>query len=413
VKSGKGKPGAKGGRAALKPSLPLFGQLESKTVDRSEIGTRASHPQAVIDNAVDWIRRSKGIYSTPQRFYKSLCTMWTSGEFNWASNQPMPSQTQVSYWLKNSRRENPPVLDRIAVSAKQCKLWVQQSFKRLASAFKSREQTYPAGSRGQFGLAKCLDTVLLLFVNDRSFKHVLLCAQTSKSINHRMKRSEAYLQVQRIMQGRMVAIDAQLVLAQMDSSHAGEGGAGSSQGSQIAKQPSSQQILVDFSNLAVSLQTNALRGFKGDFRDTVINLGDAFGMDRLFYVGERGFNSVFAHPDTRTAIKILKRPGLLEQAVSKVANEARCFHLASTLNRMGARGVTASRNKFLPFSPLPLTQIAGTSSGAIALPSWGLGDSVFYAALVMELAVGSINLETRKLSREQCLTKALSGWLHS
>ena len=33
--------------------------------------------------------------------------MWTSGEFEWARDQPIPSQTHVYYWLKNSRRERP------------------------------------------------------------------------------------------------------------------------------------------------------------------------------------------------------------------------------------------------------------------------------------------------------------------
>ena len=71
------------------------------------------------------------------------------------------------------------------------------------------------------------------------------------------------------------------------------------------------------------------------------------------------------------AIQILKIPGRLEQAVRDVANEANCFHLASTLNRMGMRCIAASQNKFLSFSPLPLTHIAGSISGDIALPSWG------------------------------------------
>ena len=229
--------------------------------------------------------------------------------------------------------------------------------------------------------------------------HVLLCAQTCKSMNVRMQRTEVYFQVQRIVQGRMVDIDAQLILAQIDSSPTKSGQGLEPERPQLAKQPSSNQILVDFSNLAVPLQANALKGFKGDFRDTVINLGDVLGIDRLFYIGEGGFGSVFAHPDTRMAIKIFKRPGRLEQAVRDVANEAACFHLASTLNRMGARGLTASRNKFLPFAPLPLTNIAGSTSGATALPSWGLGNNVFYPALVMEMAVSSINLESRELSK--------------
>jgi hypothetical protein len=43
--------------------------------------------------------------------------------------------------------------------------------------------------------------------------------------------------------------------------------------------------------------------------------------------------------------------------------------------------------------------MAGSTSGAIALPSWGLGDGLYYPALIMDLAVGSINLESKELSK--------------
>jgi serine/threonine protein kinase len=391
VKSGNGKQVAKSGRAALKPSVPLVGKLASSP--------RGSHPQNVIDSAVDWLRLCRGVDANTQRYYRDLCTMWTSGEFEWSRGQPIPTQTQVYYWLKNSRRERPPVVDHLAVSKKQRMTERNQAMKRLTLALKSRALDYPAGSRGQFGLIKCLDTVLLLYANDGIYKQVLLLAQTSKAINLRIKRSEVFMQAQRIMQGRLVDIDAQLVLAQMNSSPSKPGHDSLPAISRPEKQSSSIQIFVDFSNLAVSLQANALKGFKGDFKDTVINLGDVLKTERLVYIGEGGFGSVFALKDMQMAIKIFKRPGRLEQAVQDVANEASCFHLASTLNRMGARGITSSRAKFLPFAPLPITGVAGSTSGAIALPSWGLGENIYYPALLMELALGSINVETRELSK--------------
>jgi serine/threonine protein kinase len=395
VKSGKGKPGVEVGHATLKPSGLPIGTAHDKHIT----GKRSQHSQLVIDSAVDWLRCSLGIDSCQQQYYKELCLMWTSGQFEWARNQPIPSQSQVYYWLKNSRRDHPPVVNKFVVTKKQLALKASQTFKKLALAFKSREQDYPAGSRGQFGLSKCLDTVLLLCMNDQSYQHVLLLAQTSKWINLRMKRSELYMQVQRIVQGRMVDIDAQLVLAQINSTQCKTAQGSESAIAQPTKQRSSKQIHVDFSKLAISAQENSLRGFKGDFRDTVINLGDSLGIECLEYIGEGGFGTVFSHPETRMAIKIFKRPGLLDQAVRDVANEAACFHLASTLNRMSTRGLVASRNKLFPFAPLPLSQIAGSTSGALALPSWGLGDSIFYPALIMELAIGSINLETRQLSK--------------
>ena len=92
VKSVQGKSGSKNGRVALKPSVQLDDQIDAGSA-------RASHPQKVINSVVDWIRRSKGMDSNPQRYYKSLCMMWTSGELDWARNHPIPSQSQVYDWL--------------------------------------------------------------------------------------------------------------------------------------------------------------------------------------------------------------------------------------------------------------------------------------------------------------------------
>ena len=126
----------------------------------------------------------------------------------------MPSQTQVYYWLKNSRRESPTVVD---LGKRQRLLSLKQKFQKMVMALESRRQDNPkTGSRGQFGMAKCLDAVSLLLMNDQSYEHILLLARTSKLINNRLKRSEVYGSVQRIAQGRMVDIDAQLILAQIE-----------------------------------------------------------------------------------------------------------------------------------------------------------------------------------------------------
>ena len=329
-------------KAASKSSLPQAMALH-------EPKSRGSHPQTVIDCAVEWLRISRGIDSNPQRYYRDLCMMWTSGEFEWARNQPIPSQTQVYYWLKNSRRERPAHVDSKIGNKKQRVAQAQQAMKRLALVLKSRLTDFRAGNKGQLALFKCLDSILLLYMDRSNYLPVLLLAQISKSTNLRLRRSKVYSQVQRIMQGRLMDVDARLVLQQLEGSSSNA--AGGQENSQAVKQPSSIQIHVDFSNLAVSLQANALKGYKGDFKDTIVNLGDVLGTERLFYIGEGGFGSVFACPDKRMALKVFKRPGLLESVVKDLANEASCFHLASTLNRMsssGSRGVAASRNKLLP-----------------------------------------------------------------
>ena len=394
-------------KAASKSSSPHSIQQKAASKSSSpqamalhEPKSRGSHPQTVIDCAVEWLRISRGIDSNPQRYYRDLCMMWTSGEFEWARNQPIPSQTQVYYWLKNSRRERPAHVDSKIGNKKQRVAQTQQAMKRLALVLKSRLTDFRAGNMGQLALFKCLDSILLLYMDRSNYMPVLLLAQISKSTNLRMRRSEVYSQVQRIMQGRLMDVDARLVLQQLEGSSSNA--AGGQENSQAVKQPSSIQIHVDFSNLAVSLQANALKGCKGDFKDTIVNLGDVLGTERLFYIGEGGFGTVFACPDKRMAIKVFKRPGHLESVVKDLANEASCFHLASTLNRMsssGSRGVAASRYKLSPFAPLPIVNIAGSTSGAMALPSWGLGGRIYYPALVMELAIGTINSESRELSK--------------
>ncbi len=61
-----------------------------------------------------------------------------------------------------------------------------------------------------------------------------------------------------------------------------------------------------------------------------MNLGDVLNAERLIFVGEGGFGSVFALPEQRLAIKVFKRPAPIEQVIRDVANESACFHLAST-----------------------------------------------------------------------------------
>ncbi len=85
---------------------------------------------------------------------------------------------------------------------------------------------------------------------------------------------------------------------------------------------------------------------------------------------------------------------------------------------MSARGA-AHQNRFLPFTPLPSVEMARSTSGAIALPSWGLGDGLYYPALIMDLAVCSINHECKELSKKffsnplgLVSEEGLFGWQH-
>jgi hypothetical protein len=196
-------------------------------------------------------------------------------------------------------------------------------------------------------------------------------------------------------------IDAQLVLKQWELSPSKPGSASGVAATEVVKLPSSIQIYMDFSALPVSAQSNALKGFKADFKDTIVNLSDTLNAEHLIFVGEGGFGSVFALPEQRLAIKVFKRPAPLEQVISDVVNESACFHLASTIKRMSmsARGA-AHQNRFLPFTPLPSVEMAGSTSEAIALPSWEVGNGLYYPALIMDLAVCSINLECRELSKK-------------
>ena len=361
---------------------------------------RKSHPQAVMDRTVDWLRLTENVDSNKQRYYRALCTMWTSGKFEWTRNQPIPTQPQIYYWLRNDRRTRPPAMpDKKVVKKQQQAVQIQQALKKLSVIFKARQFDYRNVHHGQLALAKSLETVVLLLeLNQPDYKSILLLARVNTSFHDRIVKMEVYEHVKRILQGRYVDIDAQLVLNQLAYVAGKPSSASNASGSETGKQPSSIQMHVDFSRLPISAQEHALKGFKSDFKETIINLGDVLNTERLYYVGEGGFGTVFAWPEKRMALKIFKRPAPLDQVVRDVANEAACFHLASTLSRMSSRGA-ASRTKLLPFSPLPAFEIAGSTSGAMALPSWGLGDGLYYPALLMELAVSTINLESREMSK--------------
>ncbi len=163
------------------------------------------------------------------------------------------------------------------------------------------------------------------------------------------------------------------MLKQLEFSPSKPSSASGTAEAEFVELPSSIQIHVNFSVLLVTAQLNALRGFKADFKD----LGDALNAECLIFIGEGCFGSVFTLPEQRLAIKVLKRPALLDQVIRNVANEAACFHLASTLKRMSMSARDPShQNRFLPFTPLPSIKMAGSTSGTIALPSWGLGDII-------------------------------------
>ena len=372
------------------------------TVKKGRRGVRMSHPQHVIDNTVDWLRSTRDIDSNLQRYHKSLCDMWTSGKFEWTREQPVPSQTQVYYWVRSSRRERPPAVPLSKVSAKKRAAEAQQAMKRLVTVLRARQLDYRGITPGQMALSKAFERVALLLYLYNDLRPVLLLAQVSVKFNSRMVKMELYSSVRRIVQGRNIDIDAQSVLKQMGYAERRPNAALTIEASIPAKQASSIQLDVDFSRLPVSGQVHALSRFKGDYRDTIINLGDALNSKKLVFVWEGGFGSVFAFPEKRVVLKVMKRPVTLEQAAKDVANEAAAFHLTTTLSRIASGGMASrGRGRAVPFAPLPATEVCGSTSGAMALPSWGMCSShgLYYPALIMQMASSTIDQESCALSK--------------
>ena len=287
----------------IKPGKPDAEEREDGINDG-----RKSHPQTVMDSTIEWLRLFKNIDSNQQRYYGALRTMWTSGEFQWTRNQPTPTQSQVYYWLRNDRRARPPAVpDKKAVKKQHQAMQIQQAMKKLSVVFKARQFDYRNVHPGQLALAKSLEMVVsLLLLNQSDHNSILLLARISSFFHDRIVRMEVYEQVKRIMQGRYMDIDAQLVLQQMAYVAGKPGSVSDAAGLETGKPPSSIQMLVDFSRIPVSAQEHALKGFKGDFKDTITNLGDVLNTERLFYIGEGGFGTVFALLDKRLALKIFK-----------------------------------------------------------------------------------------------------------
>ena len=386
----KAAPTGRGNRADSKNE-----KTESEPSKKAKPGAPQSHPQHVIDSTVDWLRSTKEIDTNLQRFYKLVPAMWTSGEFEWTKGQTIPTASQIYYWVRNSRRERPPLEPIAKMSSKRQPERLKQALKNLVTVFKARQLDYRGFTSAQMALSKSFERITQLLHQNHDCKSLLMLAQVSSSLNARLVRTEIYSALRRIAQGRNIDIDAQLVLKQWEYSELRP-----SASPIPAKLPSSTQLLVDFSALCESAQVHALNRFKGDFRDTIVNLGDVLNMERLIYVGEGGFGSVFALPGRRIVMKVFKRPVTLQQAVKDVSNEAASFHLGLTLSKI-ASGGGASRSKALPFAPLPAVEVCGSTSGAMALPSWAMGSShgLYYPALVMEMAVSTIDKESRDLSK--------------
>ena len=382
-------------------SLPENGKEGPQPSRKARPGPPQSHPNHVIDSTVEWLRSTKDIDSNLQRYHKSLVSMWTSGEFEWTRGHSVPSHTQVYYWVRNSRRICPPIEPLPKVSAKTQTDRSQQALKKLGNVLRARQFDYRGITPSQLAFSKSFERVVLLFNLNRDFRSVLLLAQVSNHFNGRLVKMEYYAEVRRMVQGRNMDIDAQMVLNQIEYAEIRSVSTGERTDTAVpAKSPSSIQVLVDFSALSESKQTHAYNRFKGDYKDTIINLGDVLQTARLIFIGEGGFGSVFVIPEQRVAIKIMKRPVSLQQAVKDVSSEAAALHIAATMNRMSSGGMS-SRRQTLPFSPLPATEVCGSTSGALALPSWSMCDThgLYYPALVMEAAVSTINEESIALSK--------------
>ena len=281
---------AKRGRDSSKVSAL---QDVQPAIEKSRRGLPQSHPQHVIDGTIQWLRSTKEIDTNLQRYHKSLCQMWTSGEFEWTRMQQIPTPSQVYYWIRNSRRKDPPqVAPRVLMSSQKKVSIRQQGFKRMATVFKARQFDYSGRTAGQMAFNKSSESVAILLHlhnDESSLRSILFLAQVSKKTNTCIIKLELYTEVRRMVQGSNMDIDAKLVLKQLEYSAESAEKEGSIP--RPAKKPSSTQLTVDFSGLPVHQQQHALNRFKGDYKDTIVNLGDALKTERLVFLGEGGFGS--------------------------------------------------------------------------------------------------------------------------
>jgi hypothetical protein len=120
-----------------------------------------------MDSTVDWLRLGRDIDSNQQKYYRDLCTMWTSGENNWIGQYPIPSQSQVYYWLRNSRRARPAVLDmKKAHTKKQNDVLRNKAMEKHFHRMAAGQHDYDRYTNRQLTLSKSLDPVLSLLEQD-------------------------------------------------------------------------------------------------------------------------------------------------------------------------------------------------------------------------------------------------------
>jgi hypothetical protein len=69
--------------------------------------------------------------------------MWTSGEQDWTGQHPIPSKSQVYYWLRNSSQLLPAVLEtKKALTKKQNHILRKEILKKLRVVLAARQHDY-------------------------------------------------------------------------------------------------------------------------------------------------------------------------------------------------------------------------------------------------------------------------------
>ena len=333
-----------------------------------------------------------------ESYYRPVMNMWMSGKYEWTRGKPPPNATTLNNWRRARLKEKPqvevPVVARkVLLEGATLSIQLQQQKKGATLDVRTLHQTFMKALELSMDVGSLF---IHLRDSDGLDKHYFNLMVASKSINVAVSRThfgEAFMVAARL------AADYRMLMAEYQFSQRLANPA--EQAEQDQYYQSQRQIPVRFPNRS-DRQRKELESVIGqDLIASMCNLGDGMPFLNSFDFISRGtYGAVFKATDSygvESAWKVLTEARPLDSVTALACNEFTANLSSQTVRRVGR----ATRNAHLPFA-VGTIEMPGHpmhTKSCFAMPSKGK-PGIFYAVLVNQLALGSLEGEVKKISSE-------------
>ena len=332
-----------------------------------------------------------------ESYYRPVLSMWKSGRCEWTRGKPAPNATTLNNWRRARLKEKPPVevavLPRkVVLEGAMLSMEVAQKRKGADPAVRTLYQTFLKA----LGLGMDVGSLFIHLRDSEDLdKHYFNLMVASKSINVAVSRNhfgEAFMVAARL------AADYRMLMAEFQFS---QRLANPAEQAEPDPYQSQKQIPVLFPNRSDKHRRELESVIGQDLIASMSNLGDGMPFLTSFAFISRGtYGAVFKATDSygvESAWKVLTEARPLDSVAALACNEFTANLSSQTLRRIGR----ATRNAQLPFAvgTIEMPSHPMHAKSCFAMPSKGK-PGIFYAVLVNQLALGSLEGEVNKISSE-------------